>query len=122
MVYSDDDDYALKNNYDSWNEYENFKKFPTKKKIASDRIAAAAIINKWTGSKNIDISDAAYTDWLKQLEVEVIMRMHDKGVDRKAGEAKGIYSPHDYLYQAERNYCITIGKATGYRVRRGVRA
>jgi len=122
MVYSNDEDYALENNFDSWNEYTRVHKYPTKKKLAKDRTDANAIINRWIGCKNVDIADAAYTDYLNQLEVEVIMRKHDKGVDRKAGEAKGIYSPHDYLYTEERKYLVQIGEDTGYRVRRGVRA
>ncbi|HEC64748.1 hypothetical protein LCGC14_0371390 [marine sediment metagenome] len=122
MVYSEDDDYALANNYDTWILYKAKKTFPTEKKLAKDRIWANSIINRWIGCKNVDITDASYFIYLEELEVEVIMRMHDKGKERKAGEAKGIYSPHDHLYQAERNYLISIGKDTGYRIRRGVRA
>lgn len=124
MVYSNDEDYALANNYDSWNEYVKAKPgFPTKKKLTKDRIWANSIINRWIGCKNVDITDPAYITYLEELEVEVIMRMHDKAIDRKAGKAKGIYSPHDHLYQAERNYLSgTIGPDTGYRRKRGVRA
>ncbi len=122
IVYSEDLDYIKANNCESWEEYFQKHRFPTKNKLTQDRLWANSIINKWTGSKNVDISDPAYTTWLKQLEVEVIMRMHDKGVDRKSGEAKGIYSPHDYLYKAERSYCIQIGVNTGHRKRRGARA
>lgn len=122
MVYSDDDDFALANNYDSWEDYIAAKPgFPTKKKLTRDRLEANGKINRWTGSKNVDIADEAYTDYLRDLEVEVIQRIHDKGVDRKAGEAKGIYSPHDHLYVAERNYLVSIGVATGNRRKRGVR-
>lgn len=123
MVYSEDNDYALANNYDSWNEYVKAKpSFPTKKKLANDRIWANSIINRWIGCKNVDITDEAYTTYLVQLEVEVIQRMHDKGIDRKAGESKGIYSPHDHLYVEERKYLVSIGQNTGYRLKRGVRA
>ena len=125
MVYSNDEDYALENNYDSWDEFKSRKGYPTKKKLAKDRVKANAIINSWTGSKNEDITDPAYTPYLNQLEVEVLMRMHDKGVVRKAGEARthAAYSAgHDHLFVAERNKLVSIGRATGYRVRRGVRA
>lgn len=122
MVYSEDSDFALKKNYDSWDAFAIAKTFPSKKKLTEDRLNANSIINRWIGCKNVDIADVAYTQYLKQLEVEVILRMHDKGRDRKAGESKGIYSPHDYLYVAERNYLVSIGRATGYRIRRGVRA
>lgn len=125
MVYSEDVDYASENNYDSWNEFKNAKSFPTKKKLAKDRVKANSIINRWIGCKNVDITDPAYTTYLKGLEVEVLMRMHDKGVVRKAGEARAhaAYSAgHDHLFIAERNYLASIGRATGYRVRRGVRA
>lgn len=121
MVYSEDLDYVKAQNFDSWDEYVIKHKFPTKNKLEQDRLWANSIINRWTGSKNVDISDARFDTWLQQLEVEVMLRMHDKGKDRKSGEAKGIYSPHDYLYQAERSYCIQIGIATGYRKKRGVR-
>ena len=124
MVYSDDKDFALENNYDSWDLFTASKTFPTKTKLASDRIKANAIINGWTGSNNVDITDPAYLPYLKHLEVEVIMRMHDKGVVRKTGEARThvAYSAgHDHLFVAERNKLVSIGRSTGHRVRRGVR-
>lgn len=125
MVYSDDKDFALKKNYDSWDAFTLVKSFPTKKKLAEDRLNANSIINGWIGCNNVDITDVAYIRWLKQLEVEVICRMLDKGVVRKAGEkrAPAPFGPgHDHLYVAERNRLVTIGRATGYRKRRGVRA
>ena len=125
MVYSDNEDFALENNYDTWDEFIAAKSYPSKKKLAKDRIKANAIINGWTGSNNVDITDPAYVPYLKQLEVEVIMRMHDKGVVRKAGEgrAHAAYSAgHDHLFVAERNKLVTIGQNTGYRKKRGVRA
>lgn len=93
--------------------------------MTKDRIDANSIINGWIGCNNVDITDIRYTAYLNRLEVEVLMRMHDKGVVRKAGEARthAAYSAgHDHLFIAERNRLVTIGKNTGYRVRRGVRA
>ena len=121
IVYSEDLDYVKKQNFDSWDEFKLKHTFPTKDKLSQDRIWANSIINRWTGSKNVDIDDVRYNTYLNQLEVEVILRMQDKDVDRKSGEAKGIYSPHDYLYVAERNYLVSIGKATGHTKRRGIR-
>lgn len=122
MVYSDDKDFALKKNYDSWDDFHTVKTFPTKKKLTEDRIAANSIINRWIGTEGTDVTDEVYLPYLKQLEVEVILRMHDKGKDRKAGESKGMYTPHDYIYQAERDYLVGIGYNLGHRRRRGVSA
>ena len=121
MAYSDKDDYALANNFKDWDEYQAKKPtFPIQATLEADIVAMNSIINGWIGCYNVDITDARFTTYLQQLETEMVMRKHDKSVDRKSGEAKGIYSPHDYLYQHERNHLITIGKATGYRKRRAV--
>jgi len=116
MVYSENDDYAKKLNYATWDAYiAKNPEFPIVEKLTEDRSEANSIINEWIGCFNVDITDERFTEWLKQKEVEVIFRIQDKTVDRKQGE-RGIYTPHDYLYQAERRKCITIGIILGYKV------
>lgn len=123
MVYSDNDDFAQSKDFASWQEYEDRGLYPRKKKtLETDRITANSKINMWIGCKTTDITDATYLPYLKSLEIEVMKRIHDKEKHRKAGEQQGMYSPHDYLYQAERNFLINIGQDTGHQRRRGVRA
>ena len=115
MVYGDDAGFALYWDFADWAAYAAKNNTPILTTLTRLRKDANAIINRWIGSFNVDITDARFTDWLEQLEDEVIRRMRDKKVDRAKGE-RGLYQPHDHLYQAERDYCITIGKILGYRV------
>lgn len=123
MVYSSNDEFAQSMDFANYKELEQRGIYPTKKKtLERDRITANSKINMWIGCKTVDITDPEYLPYLIGLEIEVIKRMHDKTKHRKAGEQQGIYSPHDYLYQAERVFLIDIGTSTGYTVKRGVRA
>ena len=116
MVYSDDDDFAQDSNFDSWDEYEASGKYPRKKTLERHRLKANSAINRWIGSWNVDITDPRFIEELKNLELELIKRRHDKEKDRKTREGGGIYTPHDYLYQAERDHLKTIGMVLGYKV------
>jgi len=123
MVYNPDstffDEFARKNNCSNWTEFAIKFPFPTKKKLEDDREEANSILNEWIGSFNVDITDPRFTTWLRRKELEVILRMHDKDINRKQGE-RGIYTPHDHLYERERQKCKTIGVILGYRVVGGV--
>ncbi len=115
MVYSDDDDFAHRKNYKSWNEFAKANTFPSKEKLTDDRLDACALLNEWIGSWNVDITDPRFTKWLKRKEIDVILRMHAKDRLDKEGEA-GITPPHDMLFEYERKKLMNIGKLTGYRV------
>ncbi|GAF81560.1 unnamed protein product, partial [marine sediment metagenome] len=111
MVYSSNDEFAQSMDFANWKELEQRGIYPRKKKtLENDRITANSKINMWIGCKDTDITDDTYLPYLKGLEIEVIKRMHDKTKHRKAGEQQGIYAPHDYLYQAEREFLQTIGR------------
>lgn len=121
MVYSDNDDFAKSKDIDSWEQYEARGLYPKKKAtLEADRLRANSRINFWIGCKNVDITDVQYLQYLLDLEVEVIKRIHDKEKHRQAGQQQGIYNPHDYLYEAERQFLKAIGQATGYRRKRGI--
>ena len=121
MVYSDKEDFAKSKDVGSWKEYEQRGLYPKKlTTLKADAKRANSRINFWIGCKNVDITDPQYTQYLLDLEVEVIKRIHDKEKHRQAGQQQGIYNPHDYLYVAERQFLKAIGQATGYRRKRGI--
>lgn len=119
MVYGSDDGYATYWDYANWEAYAVAHDTPIQTTLTRLRTDANSIINRWIGCFNVDITDARFTAWLEQLEDEMIRRMRDKKVDRKKGE-RGLYQPHDYMYNHERDHCIQIGVILGFRVVGGV--
>ena len=120
MVYSDNNDFAISEDYDNWEAYKDKGIYPKEATLLKQRNNANRNINKWIGSGNVDVTDSRYTEYLKGLEVEVIKRIQDKNVNRHTSD-RNIYMPHDYLYVDERTYLKeTVGVNTGWRVFGGV--
>jgi len=118
--YADKEDWAKKQNYDTWADYTAANPdFPKLSKLNDDLDTATEILNQWIGSDNVSITDVRYTAWLKKKALAIVDRIHDEEINRRSDEPRNIYQPHDYLYEHERNKCIQIGVATGYRVAGG---
>jgi len=89
--------------------------WPIQAKLEVDLSYMSAIINRRIGSFNSDVSDSRFTEYLKQLCIEMVDRKYDKQINRET-EIRTIYNPHDYLYNDERNYLKSIGKILGHSV------
>lgn len=112
-------------NYETFADFSVKNKYPIQAKLEADLEDSASEINfniSPTLNSILTVTEISAQNlrFLKQLNVKVVKRLYDRGVDRKSHDIRGDYNPLNFMYNFEIEKLQRIGLGLDRRVAGGV--
>lgn len=120
--YTDKDEFAISQNYESWDAFEYANPNALLEETLNDQLEdATEIINENIGCFNVNITDERFLNRIKKLNNRMTARMRQIQLGQGLPGKIPMFSPNDFLVDRERKYLqSTVGVVLKFRVIGGV--